>query len=56
MMGQMRSAHKILVRKPKGNRPLRRPKYRREDNIRTDLKKIGWECIWLRTGTCGGLF
>jgi hypothetical protein len=31
---EMRSAYKILVRKPKGKEPLSRPRHRREDNIR----------------------
>jgi hypothetical protein len=39
----MRNTHKILVRKPEGKRPLRRPGLRWEDNIRMDLKEIGWE-------------
>jgi hypothetical protein len=30
------------VRKPEGNRPLRRPRRRREDNIKTYLRQIGW--------------
>jgi hypothetical protein len=39
-MGEMRKAYKILVRKPKGTRPLGRPKHRWEDNIRMDLRDI----------------
>jgi len=35
-----------------------RPRRRWEDNIRIDLREIGWEvwtgCIWLRIGTNGG--
>jgi hypothetical protein len=38
-----RTAYKILERKPEGKRPHRRPKYRWEDNIKMDLKEIGWE-------------
>jgi hypothetical protein len=37
------NANNILVGKPKGNRPLGRPRSRREDNIRIDLREIGWE-------------
>jgi hypothetical protein len=33
--------YKVLMRKPKGKRPLRRPRHRWEDGIRTDLRKIG---------------
>jgi len=40
-MGEMRNAYKILVRKLEGKRPLRRPRYRWEDNIRMDLREIG---------------
>jgi len=50
----IKNAHKILVRKHKGKRPLVRPRHRREDNIRMDLRDTEWEvwtgCIWLRTG------
>ena len=34
-----RSAYKILADKPTGKKPLGRPKRRREDNIRMDLKE-----------------
>jgi hypothetical protein len=30
------------VGKPEGNRPLGRPRRRWEDNIRMDLREIGW--------------
>jgi hypothetical protein len=40
-MGETRNTYKILVRKPEGNRPLGRPSYRWEDNIRMDLKLVG---------------
>ena len=36
-----RSAFKILTVKPTGKRPLGRPRRRREDNIRMELKEIG---------------
>jgi hypothetical protein len=35
-------AYEILVRKPEGKRPLRRPSRRWEDNIQIDLREIGW--------------
>jgi hypothetical protein len=41
-MGEKRNACKILVGKPEGKRPLRRPRRRWEDNIRMDLRNIGW--------------
>jgi hypothetical protein len=39
----MRNACKILAGKPEGKRPLIRTKHRWEDNIRMDLREIGWE-------------
>jgi hypothetical protein len=39
----MRNAYNILVGKSVGNRPLRRPRHRWEDNIRMDLREVGWE-------------
>jgi hypothetical protein len=44
-MGEMRNAYKILVRKPEGKRPLRRPRDRWEDNIRMDVREVGWEDV-----------
>jgi hypothetical protein len=41
----MRIAFKVLVRKSEGNRPLRRHRCRWEDNIRKDLREIGWEGV-----------
>jgi hypothetical protein len=35
----------VLVGKPEGQRPLGRPRCRREDNIKVDLQKVG----------CGGM-
>jgi hypothetical protein len=40
-MGNMRSAHNILVRKPEAKRPLGGRRRGREDNIKIDLKEIG---------------
>jgi hypothetical protein len=41
-MGEKRNAYGILVRKPEGKRPLGRPRRRWEDNIKMDLREIGW--------------
>jgi hypothetical protein len=41
-MGQKRTAYRILVGKPERKRPLGRPRHRWEDNIRMDLREIGW--------------
>jgi hypothetical protein len=41
-MGDTRNAYRILVRKPESKRLLRRLRCRREKNIGTDLKEIGF--------------
>jgi len=45
LTGEMRNAYKILVAKPEGNRTLRRPKHIWEDNIKMDIKEIGYESV-----------
>ena len=42
-MGMRRGAYRILVGKPEGRRPLQRPRHRWEDNIKIDLRGVGWE-------------
>jgi hypothetical protein len=44
-MGARRGVCMVLVGKPKGNNPLGRPRRKWEDNIKTDLQKVG----------CGGM-
>jgi hypothetical protein len=47
-MREMRNGYSILVGKPKGKIALGRPWRRRENNIRMDLREIGWEgVIWI---------
>jgi hypothetical protein len=41
-MVQNRNAYRILVGKPQGKKPLRRPRRRWVDNIKMDLREIGW--------------
>jgi hypothetical protein len=41
-MGEGRGAYRILVGRPEGRRPLGRPRRRWEDNIKMDLKDVGW--------------
>jgi transposase len=42
-MREMRNAYRILVGKPEGDRLLGRPRRIWEDNIRIDVREIGWE-------------
>ena len=44
-MGEGRGMYRVLVGKPEGKRPLRRPRHRWKDNINMDLPKVG----------CGGM-
>jgi hypothetical protein len=58
--GERRGASRVLVGKPEGRRPLGRPRRRWEDNIKMDIREVGWEAwtesVWLRVGTGGVLF
>jgi hypothetical protein len=50
LMGEMRNFCNILIGKPEGKRSLARSRRRWKDNIRMDLREIGWEgvdCIYL---------
>jgi hypothetical protein len=38
-VGERRSVYRVLVGRPKGKRPLRRPRHRWEDNIKMDLRE-----------------
>jgi hypothetical protein len=53
------TAYNIFVGKPEGKRQLGRNRRRWEDNIRIDLREIGWENVdWIhlaRGGTRGGV-
>jgi hypothetical protein len=40
-MGAKRNAYRILVGRSEGKRPLGRPRCRRVDNIKMDLRDIG---------------
>jgi hypothetical protein len=53
-MGEKRGVHRVLVGKPKGKRPLGRPKSRWVDNIRMDLQEGGCGNVdWPRIETGG---
>jgi hypothetical protein len=44
-MEERRGVYRVLVGKPQGKRPLRRPRRRREDNTKMELQEI----------RCGGM-
>jgi hypothetical protein len=47
-MGEKQNAYRILVGKPEGKRPLGRSGRRLMDNIKMDLREIGWGGIhWI---------
>jgi len=54
-LGKSRGINRVLVGKPKGMRPLGKPRHRGEDNIKIDLREVGvWtESGWLRIGKGG---
>jgi hypothetical protein len=41
-MGERRGAYRALVGRSEGRRPLKRPRLRWEDNIKMDLREVGW--------------
>jgi hypothetical protein len=46
--GEKRNAYRLLVGKPKGKRPLGRPRCRWMKNIKIDLREIGWDGVdWI---------
>jgi hypothetical protein len=54
-LGERKGAHRALVEKPEGRRPLGRLRRRWEDNVKMALREVGcgaWTgLIWLRIGT-----
>ena len=44
-VGEWRGVYRVLVGKPEGKRPLRRPRHRWENNINMDIQEVG----------CGGM-
>ena len=41
-IGDRRGAYRVLVGTPEGKRPLGRPRYRREDNIKICFQAVRW--------------
>ena len=58
-VGERRGAYRVLVGKPGRKRPLGRPNYGLDSNIKMDLQGLGrrsWTGLnWLRKGAGGGL-
>ncbi|KAJ4439031.1 hypothetical protein ANN_14987 [Periplaneta americana] len=57
-MGESRNAYRVLVGRPEGKRPLGRPRRRWEDNIKMNLREMGYDDLdWInlafRIGTDG---
>jgi hypothetical protein len=49
VMGEVSYAYSILFGKTERNRLFGRIRYRWEDNIKVDAKKVGWEVVnWIR--------
>jgi hypothetical protein len=46
-MRESKGAYRVLVGKPKGRRPLGRHRHRWEDNIKMDLREVGWGIDWM---------
>jgi len=44
-MGEGKGICRVLVGKPEGKRPLRKPRHRGEDNFKADLKEISWKGV-----------
>jgi hypothetical protein len=42
-MWEKRNTYRILVGNPEGERPLGRSRHRWVDNIKMDLREIGWD-------------
>jgi hypothetical protein len=42
-MGEKRKAYRILVGKPEEKRPLGSPRRRWVDNIKMDIREVGWD-------------
>jgi hypothetical protein len=47
-MGEKRNTYRLLVGKPEGKMPLRRPRHSWVDSIRMDLVEVGWSDVdWI---------
>jgi hypothetical protein len=46
-MGEKINAYRIVLGRPEGRRPLRRPRRRWDYNIKLDLQEVGWSMNWI---------
>jgi hypothetical protein len=47
-MGEKRNTYRLVVERPEGKRPLRKPTHRWVDNIRMDLVEVEWGYVgWI---------
>jgi hypothetical protein len=47
-MEEGRGVYRVLVWRPKGKKPLRRPRHRWEDNMKMDLRETGIDGVnWI---------
>ncbi|KAJ4431356.1 hypothetical protein ANN_19953 [Periplaneta americana] len=46
-MGESRNAYRVLVGRPEGKIPLGRSRLRWEDNIKMDLREVGYDDRWI---------
>jgi hypothetical protein len=54
--GEKKNTYRILVGKQEGNRPLGRPRRRWKDNIKINVREIGWSSTdWIGIGISGGV-
>jgi hypothetical protein len=53
---EKRGVYRVVVERPERQRPLGRPRLRREDYIKMDIQEVGtWTgLIWLKIGIGGG--
>jgi hypothetical protein len=58
-MGDRRNVYRVLVGKPKGKGPLRRPRNRWDDGIKMDVREICWgagDVEWIHLAQDGDLW
>jgi hypothetical protein len=44
-LGEVRNTHRLLLGRPEENTPLGRLRCRRKNNMKQDIKEVGWEGV-----------